>query len=152
MTKPTNKELFTVKGTITQSPQGKEFTALSERYFADQLNRLPLNKECTVTFYEHASIRSGQQLAYHFVLCGYVAGHTGYTKTEIHDCIMRIVFGTKLIKLGAHTMQVRESMSEDARLPKHKVVELIDYDLKLCAELEIKVPTAQELGYATENG
>lgn len=152
MTKSTDKEVFTCKGTVTASPMGRghDFTAISERYLADQLNRLPLNKELTVTFYEHKAARSNQQLRYHMVLCGYIADHSGHTRAEIHDAIMRIVFGTKFIKLGAHSVQVRESMSEDARMPKHKVVELIEADLRFCSELDIVVPSAEELGYSLE--
>lgn len=150
MSKETDKEVFSVKGKIIKCPKGNEFVAHSERYLADQLNRLKPDKELTVTFYEHKAIRSGQQLAYHWVLVSYVADHTGFTKDECHDAIMRIVFGTKAIKIGAYTTHVRKSLSDTGGLSKSDVVELISKDLQICGDLEIAVPTAESLGYVLE--
>lgn len=146
-----SKELFSVKGKITQhlnyGMNIKEFTATSKKYLTDNLNRLPVGKEVTCTFYEHKATRSNQQLRYHMVLCGYIAEYTGYTREEVHDAIMRIVFGTKIISLGGMNVQVRQSISDSAKMKKEDVVSLIEYDLELCGRLDINVPSAESLGY-----
>lgn len=152
MTKPTNKEIFTCLGSVTPSPTGlgHEFTAKSEKYLADQLNRLPLNKEVTVTFYEHKATRSGQQLSYHWVLIDYIAKYSGNTKEEMHDIMMKQVFGIRKINFMGKEYECRHSISESARMSLQDCVELINKDIEVCSELGINVPTAEELGYATE--
>lgn len=92
-------------------------------------------------------MRSDSQLRYHFVLVGYLAEHCGYTVEEMHDALMRIVFGEKQVKIGDQTVMVRKSISEKGDLMKSECVELIERDLSFCEELEIIVPTPQELGY-----
>lgn len=149
------KEIFTANGRIqmVKDNAGKErksFVPDSQRYLHDCLNRIsPVGKPVAVTFTEHIATRSDQQLRYHFVLCGYIAEYTGHTKEEIHDCIMRIKFGTKVISLDGHSMHVRKSVAEGSKFPKGDMVELINYDLELCQKLEIVVPSAKELGYST---
>ena len=44
-------------------------------------------------------------------------------------------------------LEVRKSISNEARLPKYDAVELITYDLELCQWAGIIVPTAESLGY-----
>ncbi len=149
----TQTELFTVIGKMTMSPTGRghEFTAKSEKYLADQLNQIPLEKVITVTFYEGVPIRSNQQLRYHFVLCGYIAKHMGEDKDTAHDVLMKIVFGVKKVTLVGKTFESRYSLSESGKLTVSQVKELIDEDLKVCQFLEIRVPTAEELGYTPSN-
>ncbi len=151
MTAYGNKEIFSAKGKIEICYGDKVFVATSEKYLTDNLNRLPVGKEVTCTFYEHKATRSSTQLAYHMVLMGYVAEHTGYTREECHDAIMRIVFGTKIISLGGMNVQVRQSISDGAKMKKEEVTELIMYDLELCGRLEINVPSAESLGYTPSN-
>jgi len=151
MSKQTDKEVFTALGVISGPPNRHELVFNSEPYVADQLNRLPVGKKVSMTIYESRPVRSESQLAYHFVLIDYIAKHTGYTKTEMHDIIMKDAFGTKIIEFRGKRYQARESMSETGNLSVSQVVELITKDLEVCKELEIAVPTAAELGYTPSN-
>lgn len=144
---PTKKELFTVLGQILIVDGKKRFVPYSRHHLDVCIWRLAAEKKVTVTFYETKTMRSKDQLKYHFVLMGYLAQHTGYTREEMHDAIMRIKFGEKSIKLGVHTVKVRKSMSDGGDLSKSDVVELIEYDLELCADMDIRVPSKKELGY-----
>jgi len=65
--------------------------------------------------------------------------------------IMRQKFGVKRVKLGKIEQEVRQSISDDAKMSKSDCVELISFDLELCQELGIKVPTPEELGYTPWN-
>ena len=44
-------------------------------------------------------------------------------------------------------IEVRKSISNKAQFPKYMMVELVEFALETCKELEIKVPTKKELGY-----
>lgn len=141
------KEIFTVIGKMQLTEGKHRFIPNSPSYLADRLSRISLGKEISCMFSEHVPTRSEAQLAYHWVLVHYIAEHCGYTDEEIHDAIMRLKFGTKNVIIGNRKVEVRKSISNKARLPKYMAIELISYDLQLCEELKIKVPTAQELGY-----
>lgn len=143
-----SKEIFTCLGSIAEHYGEKLFLPKSVKYLEDNLKRLPVGKEVTCTFYEHKATRSNQQLRYHMVLCGYIAEYTGYSVPECHDAVMRIVFGTKIISLGGMNVQVRQSISDSAKMKKEDVVSLISYDLELCGRLDINVPSAESLGYS----
>ena len=147
MSKHQQKELFTALGKI-QIVEGKHrFIPNSTKYLADQLARLPVNKQISCTFTEHIATRSEQQLKYHWILIKYIADYTGYSSTELHDAIMKEKFGVKNILLAGKKVEVRKSISDKAQMPKHKMVELIEYDLEICKFYDIKVPTLEELGY-----
>lgn len=92
-------------------------------------------------------MRSESQLRYHHVLVQYIAEHTGFTHDEVHDWAMRLVFGEKDVVIGGRSTKVRKSLADDGDVMKNEAVELIDFDLGVCADLEIVVPTAEELGY-----
>lgn len=144
----TDKKCFSVIGSFKQVEEFRRaFVPDSPVYYRDRANHQPLNKKYTCTFSTKIPTRSEAQLDYHFVLCEYLSEHTGFTKPEIHDFMMRKVFGTKIIKIGNYQTEVRESMSDRAKLPKYMAVDLITADLQLCGELEIAVPTAESLGY-----
>lgn len=151
----TRKELFTILGefkeVIVDGRPETRFVPKSVKHFRSCSARAPKNKVVAATFYENVAIRSRNQLAYHFVLLGYIADYTGYTKDELHDAIMRMKFGTKSVTISGQTVEVRKSLADAAKLPKHEAVELIEYDLDVCKELGIKVPTPEELGYITES-
>ncbi|MHB8674641.1 MAG: hypothetical protein ACYDAK_13320 [Candidatus Limnocylindrales bacterium] len=96
---------------------------------------------------EYRYQRSDSQLRYHRVLCGYIAEHTGHTPDEIHDWAMRAALGTKTITVDGKSATVRRSLAADGDVAKHEAVDLIEFDLGVCKDLEIRVPTAEELGY-----
>jgi hypothetical protein len=98
-------------------------------------------------FSEHVPTRSEAQLAYHWVIMGYMSEHTGFTKEEMHDVAMKTVFGVVRKTYNGKVYECRQSISNSAKLPKYKVVELILWDLQECAKLEIAVPSKEELGY-----
>lgn len=159
MSKSISKEIFTTNGKIdiveVDTEFGKKtrhtFIPDSQNYMRDRLNKIPVGKKVQVTFSDFETTRSDQQLRYHWVLVGYIAEYNQDTKEETHDAIMRLKFGTKKVKIGKIEVEVRKSVSASARIPKHKMVELIDYDLRICKFLELKVPTKKELGYVDEN-
>ncbi len=147
-----DKEFFTILGQFKDVPdkefgQRRAFIPDSPRYYRDRCSKMPLNKRFCARFTSKVATRSSQQLAYHWVIVTYISEHTGFTPEEVHDFIMRKKFGTKTIKIGGYETQVRLSISNRAKMPKYDVVELIEEDLNICQELEIAVPTREELGY-----
>lgn len=142
-----NNELFSVLGTVEIIDGIKRFIPKSKAYLNSCLNRIPAGKKVSASFQIAGAIRSNSQLRYHWVLMGYLSDHTGYTKEELHDWVMRVKFGEKAITLQGITMKTRKSLSDTGKMPKHEAVELIDFDKKLCADLDIHIPTAEELGY-----
>lgn len=151
MSKATRKEIFTVIGEIQLIDNRHRFVPKSPAFMAANVSRLPIGKKLSCTFYEDVPTRSEGQLAYHWVLMGYIAEHTGFTKDEVHEAVMIKKFGTKKIKLAGEVFVVRRSISNKARFPKPDMVELIMKDLEICNKLEIVVPTAEELGYVTDS-
>lgn len=152
----TKKELFSIIGHIESIKDDKgynrhRFIPKSAKYLSHKLSEIPLKTELTCTFSQVKASRSQQQLAYHWVLLDLLAKYTGESKEELHDGIMRIKFGTKKIKLGKYEMEVRKSVSNKALFPKDDMVNLISFDLELCNFYEIKIPTAQELGYTSND-
>lgn len=148
------KELFTILGEF-QDVVNKDgytetrFVPKSTKHFRTVSSKAPKNKLVAATFYHSVSARSRNQVAYHFVLLRYIAEYTGYSTEELHDAIMKLVFGTKTVSLNGHKVEVRKSLSNAANLPKYEAVDLISYDLELCKTLGIKVPTPEELGYVS---
>lgn len=149
MSKPKDnrKAVFTVLGEIKIEGGKKRLAINSPETYMHQLQQFPVGRKLGITIEEYKAARSSQQLAYHWVLMGYLSRETGYTSEEIHDVIMRRKFGTKEVTIGGITDRVRKSVSDSARFPKSDMVELITFDLELCAELGIRVPTKEELGY-----
>lgn len=140
--------LFSVQARISQGETtGRHLLPLSPHHFRAQLNRLALGKVYTLTISETAYTRSSAQLAYHFALIGYIADYSGMTKDEAHDAVMRLCFGEKEVSIGSRRTFVRRSISDSAKMPTADAVRLIDFDLELCRELEIVVPTREQLGY-----
>lgn len=144
---PTRHTLFSVRGTIGISGGKKVFVPLSKGHLDAELSDLNVGQKVTVSFNESRYKRSAEQLRYHMVLMGYLGRYCGATKLEMHDAVMRAVFGEKRIKIGKIVLSARQSISDSGRLTKYEVVELIEYDRNLCAELGIRVPTREELGY-----
>lgn len=91
--------------------------------------------------------RSESQLRYYWVIVGLLAEHTGDEDEELHDALMKLKFGTKKVKLGKDIVEVRKSISNKAKFPKLAMMELIEFTLEKCAEMEVVVPTKEELGY-----
>jgi hypothetical protein len=108
---------------------------------------MPLNKQFAVKFTSKVGSRSANQLKYYWVLLGLISDYNGNTPEELHDFVMRAKFGTKIITLGKITQEVRRSISEGARMSASDCIELITFVLDICRDLEINVPTAEELGY-----
>ncbi len=143
----TEKELFTVLGEFKLVDNKKRFIPKSPAYYNQESQKVPLGKVVAVEFKAKLPSRSQAQLRYHWVLIGYLAEHCGYTGEEMHDAVMRAKFGIKTVKVGKLVQQVRKSISGHAYLSKADTMELINYDLELCAEMDIHVPTMEELGY-----
>lgn len=147
MSATTDKKLFTVLGTVREVEGKKRFVPSSPEFFRTMLSKVPVDKKVSCTFSAKIPTRSESQLHYHWVLMGFISEHTGFTKEECHDWIMIDKFGTKKMKIGNTIHDVRRSIADKALFPKYDMVELIERDLEICRELEIHVPTPQELGY-----
>ncbi len=143
----TRKELFVALGEIGLIDGKKKFIPKSPVYVRDQLSKLPEGKEVAMQISEFTSTRSTAQRAYHWVLMGYLAEYSGCSKEEMHDAVCRIKFGTREVTVGKIKTSVRRSISDAARMSTSDMIELITFDLELCAEMEIHVPTPEELGY-----
>lgn len=142
-------------------PQSDAFTFCIEqvgdqkklKITAEQYYRHFLKTKCTVgaqgTMYLTFAkpTRSDQQLRYYWVLVGLIAEYAGYTRDECHDALMRLKFGIKEVKIGSDIVQVRRSISNSARMTKTECIELIEFALEKCSELNINVPSAESLGY-----
>ncbi len=146
MAKPRN-EIFTVLGTIESVEGVHRFVPSSPGHMRACVSRISLKKRIACTFSEDDSTRSEQQLRYHFVLIGYLADYSGTTTAEMHEAVMILKFGTKTIRIANKEVKVRKSISKSGHLTKTQVMELIDFDLSLCADMQIAVPTKEELGY-----
>ena len=149
MSKPKDnrKPVFTVLGSVVFDGGKKRIKFNSPEHYHNEVQRLVVGKTVGITVEEYKASRSAAQLAYHWVLLGYMARHTGHTAEELHDMVMRTKFGTKTVRVGSIEQEVRRSISDAARFPKGYMIELIEFDLQLCAELDIRVPSKEELGY-----
>ena len=123
------------------------FIPNSVPHYRHGMSAFPLGSKVRATYKLISRSHTPGQHAYHFVLCGYIAKETGYTKEQTHDAMMKLTFGVKQIKLLGKTFEARESMANAARLTTPQCVELIEKDLEVCADLGIVVPTKEELGY-----
>lgn len=128
---------------------GKKTIALTSRkYYQHFLNTKTKGGDVgTMTLTLKKPTRSEAQLRYYAVVVGLIADYTGNTWEEMHDCLMILKFGTKKVKLGKETVNVRKSISNGAKFGKIQMIELIEFALEKCFDLEINVPTKQELGY-----
>lgn len=140
--------VFSVLGEVVEVEGIHRFIPFSIPHLNACLKRVSRGTKLFAEFSEFRTMRSMAQLRYHWVLMKYIATHSGHTDEEIHDYVMRLKFGEKTIKLGKkRKAKIRRSISETGNLSKLEATELIEFDLALCAELEIRVPTAEELGY-----
>lgn len=128
---------------------GQKTIALSSRqYYQHFLNTKTKEGEIGVMELKMKKpTRSESQLRYYAVLIGLIADYTGNTWEEMHEAIMILRWGTKKVKLGNKTVEVRKSIANSAQFGKINMIETIEYALEKCFELEIVVPTKQELGY-----
>lgn len=145
--KDNRKKVFTAIAYIVMDRGKKKLQLNSSAHWQMEINKLWPGKKYAITVEEYKPARSKEQLAYYWVLLGYLADYSGHTSEELHDAIMRRKFGTKKIKVGNLEEEVRKSIADTARFPKSDMVELISEALNLCSQLEIRVPTKQELGY-----
>lgn len=144
------KEIFTVLGKCQIVNEKRRFVPYSSAYLNQKMSSLPLDKELELKMSVAVASRSKSQLAYHWVLVGLISDYSGYTEAEIHDWIVRAKFGTKKIKLGELTMEVRRSISDMGNMSNQEATELIDFDQRLCQSLNIHIPSMSELGYLTD--
>ena len=144
---PKYKEEFAVLGTIVTVDESKKLKLKSTDYYQSRLDKLPEGKEVQVIVSTKTPTRSQAQMGYYFIIMGYLAEYTGFTKSEMHDATMKLKFGFKTVRIGSREVQVRRSISDTAKFPKHRMVELIEFALELCAENDINVPTPESLGY-----
>jgi hypothetical protein len=128
---------------------GKKTVALTSRqYYQHFLNTKTKEGDTgTMTISLAKPTRSEQQLRYYAVVVGLIADNCGYTWEECHDAIMKLKWGTKKVKIGKDIVEVRKSISNGARFGKSDMIETIEFAMEKAFELDIVVPTKQELGY-----
>ena len=141
------KEPFTIIGSIVFNEGRKRFLPKSPDHMQICINRLNVGDAVTLSFSTKKPTRSQSQLNYHFALLGLLKDHTGHSTEELHDFVVRAVFGQKLVTLRNQTFAVRRSVADHASMPKDEMAQLIEYDLATCADLGVVVPTREELGY-----
>jgi len=151
MSSSTNKTVWSVIGEFRDLDGRRKFVPDSSDYYIDRCSKMPLGKKYTCDITTNIPTRSEAQLAYHWILCQYISEHTGFTPDEVHQLSKQLVWGTKTVNIGKYTAQVCKSIADRAMTPKFEVVALIQRDLEICAENEIRVPTKAELGYIDEN-
>jgi hypothetical protein len=144
---PKKKVLFTILGEVKLVEGRKRFVPKSIHHLNACISRFPVGKKVSATFSEMRYMRSDSQLRFHRVLCAYIAEHTGFTPDEVHEWCMRIALGEKDVTIDGRTVKIRKSMAVEGDVMKNEAVELISFDLEVCADLEITVPTREELGY-----
>jgi len=144
---PKKRVLFSVIGNVRIVEGRKRFVPNSIDHLNACVSRFPKDKKVLATFSEIRYMRSDAQLRYHRVLCAYIAEHTGFTPDEVHEWCMRIALGEKDVTIDGKTVKIRKSMAVEGDVMKNEAVELIEFDLGVCEDLEIVVPTAEELGY-----
>lgn len=144
---PIRKKHFAILGEVKEVEGRKRFVPYSTPHFNACIARLPFGRKLRAEFVEIKYLRSTAQLRYHRVLCGYIAEHSGHTPEDVHAWAMVEVFGAKVVEIAGRAAPVRRSLAEDGDVTKAEAVELIEFDLLVCEELEISVPTAEELGY-----
>lgn len=101
----------------------------------------------TITISFKKRTRSENQLDYYFVLCSLIGDYNGNTKEEVHDILATIKWGVKEVKLLGRTFYVRRSISNASKMNMTDMGELMTLALETCAELNIHVPTREEIGY-----
>jgi hypothetical protein len=147
MSNSNDKIIFSCIGEFKDVDGRRRFIPDSPDYYVDRSSKQPLNKKYTCDFTTKVPTRSEAQLAYHWILCQYISEHTGFQPGEVHQMAKQLVWGTKTVKIGKYTTQVCKSISDKAMTPKYEVVLLIEKDLEMCADNDIRVPTRKELGY-----
>lgn len=147
----TEKEQFSIQGEFKDADGQRRFIPTSPEFYRQCCFKMPLNKQFCVRFTSKVGSRSSQQLKYYWVLLGLVSDYNGNTKEELHDFVMRAKFGTKTIKLGNITQEVRRSMADSAKMSASDCIELIAFVIEICNNLEIHIPTMEELGYISND-
>jgi len=141
------RDMFTVLGKIALVDGKKKLALNSPGHYQCELNDLPEGKKVAITIASDESARSRGQLAYFMVLAGYIARQTGYTTKEVYPLLIEDVFEPEERKWRGKLRKIRRSVSELAKMPTADMSLLIDHAREVCDELEIHVPTAEELGY-----
>ena len=152
------KDLFTVLGEIgkVKDKDGfdrKRFIPNSPAHLLAVQNRLPLKKKLVCTFAEDVMTFNDGQRDYFFVLTGYLAEHTGYTKNELYVVSIEECFPEECYDkvINGKTHHFRPSISDIGRMSMAKMSKLVDYAYQQCVANDIRVPTKAELGYVEEN-
>jgi len=142
----TPTDSFTFK--IAQN-EGKKVVELNSRKFYQHFlnTKTKVGDLGTLTISLKKPTRSEAQLRYYWVIVGLIADYCGYNSEELHDALMKLKFGTKKIKVGKDLVEVRKSISNGAKFKKMEMIELVDFALEKAQELDIHVPSRQELGY-----
>lgn len=128
-----------------------KFAFTSPGHFMDWCRRQSEGAEFTVTFCQKKRTRSQGQLAYYWVILGYLAEYVGCKDVEMHEIVMRRKFGTKIVVVDGVREVVRRSVSDGARMPKDEMGELIEFALELAERLDVTVPTPQQAGYISNH-
>lgn len=141
------KEQFSALGTVVETENGKKIQLKSPAHYQTQVNKLPVGKKVHIEISTEELTKTQSQRNYYFVLVGYICDYNGDRKKDLHDWIMKEVFGVKHTTINGITHESRESMSDISNLTSSECMELIEYTKQLAGDLEVNIPSAEELGY-----
>lgn len=126
----------------------KKIALISQRYYQHFLNtKTKVGDKGTMFLTFEKPTRSESQLRYYWIVVGLLADNCGYTSEEMHEALMVLKFGKKKIKVGKDIVEVRKSISNSARFSKLNMMDLIEFGIEKAFELNIIIPSRQELGY-----
>jgi len=135
---------------IVSSEGKKKLELLSRDYYQHFLNtQCKIGEVGSMFLTFKKPTRSENQLRYYWTILGLMANELGYKSEELHEWLMIMCFGTKKITVNGITKEVRKSISNKARMSISEAIELIEFTLEKCAELDIVVPTKESLGYVS---
>jgi hypothetical protein len=130
----------------------KHFFPLSLGHMNAILSRFSIGKKIGIQMITDELSFSDSQRAYHFVLLGYIAHHTGNTVDDEHHDSMVEMFGIRTFtNYKGEKREGRYSISNASELTLDDISRLIERDVRVCNFLELVIPTKKELGYIDEN-
>lgn len=147
-----------IAGTIKllHDPDGinrKHFVPLSRGHVLAVYNRLGINKKVWMTPQVEELTFSESQRSYFFVVIGYLCDYTGSTKDEEYVAIIEDCFPDEVYEkvVQGKLRHFRPSISDVGKMPLPKMQTLIDFAVNRCKDNDIRIPTAEELGYLPNN-
>jgi hypothetical protein len=140
-------EEFAVLATVALVDERKRVQMKSPTYYQSRIDKLPVGTELHITFSKKVLTRSQSMLSYFFVLVHYISEYTGESVKRMYVVLIEEVWEPEEFLYKGKMWRERKSISDVAKMSKEEMSMLIDHTLATCEELEISVPTKEELGF-----